>query len=116
MPEQKRGPRRAADASDEVERLINASHCYHHFVSSWMAHDKGKHETTDGERRQRSRDPHGAREGGASETGAPVGQGIRTTNPWRSYELQKRASDAPRDGRMNRSGSKRGRRRSPPAR
>ena len=96
MPEQKRG----RDSTAETAAAINASHCYHHFVSSWMAHDKEKHADTDVSR--------GAGEGGklgAASAGAalpvpkvPVGQSVRTVNPWKSYQLHDR-EDAGPEGR-----------------
>uniref|UniRef100_A0A7S2DQZ1 Alpha 1,4-glycosyltransferase domain-containing protein n=1 Tax=Haptolina brevifila TaxID=156173 RepID=A0A7S2DQZ1_9EUKA len=46
MPEQKRG----RDLSALTAAAIAASHCYHHFVSSWMTHDKERHQSTDKQR------------------------------------------------------------------
>ena len=42
--EQKRG----RDSSAETRAVLDASYCNHHFVSSWMEHDRAKHSTTDG--------------------------------------------------------------------
>jgi hypothetical protein len=74
MPEQKRG----RDSSEETRRVLEASSCNHHFVSSWMEHNHSKHRSTDEMR-------HGV-------VGAhvPVGQTIRTVNPWRSYKTKKK--------------------------
>ena len=69
MPEQKRG----RDSSDETTRVLAASSCNHHFVSSWMSHNLSKHRSTDAMRH------------GQPSAGVPVGQSIRTVNPWRSY-------------------------------
>ena len=80
MPEQKQGPRRAADAS--VQKLINASYCYHHFVSSWMTHSKAAHSHTDATRRA-----------GKGTGLVPVGQTFRASNEWKSYAV-KQTDDA----------------------
>uniref|UniRef100_A0A7S0PUT1 Alpha 1,4-glycosyltransferase domain-containing protein n=1 Tax=Coccolithus braarudii TaxID=221442 RepID=A0A7S0PUT1_9EUKA len=73
MPEQKRG---RGDLS-EAQRLINASYCYHHFVSSWMQHDRGRHLSTDSTRRSLAANH--------SWPVVPVGQSFRATNQWRSF-------------------------------
>ncbi|KAL1530426.1 hypothetical protein AB1Y20_001331 [Prymnesium parvum] len=73
MPEQKRG----RDTSAEALAAINASFCYHHFVSSWVAHDQEKHKASEQ-----------ARGGAQARAVVPVGQQIRETNPWRSYPLE----------------------------
>jgi hypothetical protein len=103
MAEQKRG----RDASAATSAALAASHCYHHFVSSWMRHDKEKHTQTETQRRKTS----GAAGGGASARGAaggasqrsagggrgsnavPTGQGLRTLNPWRSFDVGIEATD-----------------------
>ena len=54
-------------------RVLAASSCNHHFVSSWMAHNVSKHRSTDAKRQ------------GQPSATVPVGQSIRTVNPWRSY-------------------------------
>lgn len=72
MPEQKRG----RDGSEETQRAIATSHCYHHFVSSWMTHDKGKHDGTETQRKRQQ-----------ASAGVPIGQGIRRENTWRSFDL-----------------------------
>ena len=69
MPEQKRG----RDLSEDTKRVLAASSCNHHFVSSWMAHNISKHKST------------AARRQGQPSAVVPVGQSIRTVNPWRSY-------------------------------
>eukprot|EP00326_Haptolina_ericina_P038484 CAMPEP_0181247980 /NCGR_PEP_ID=MMETSP1096-20121128/44917_1 /TAXON_ID=156174 ORGANISM="Chrysochromulina ericina, Strain CCMP281" /NCGR_SAMPLE_ID=MMETSP1096 /ASSEMBLY_ACC=CAM_ASM_000453 /LENGTH=63 /DNA_ID=CAMNT_0023345101 /DNA_START=41 /DNA_END=228 /DNA_ORIENTATION=- len=63
MPEQKRG----RDSSPETAALINASYCYHHFVSSWLTHSQEKHSKTEHSR------GHAAV--------VPIGQQIRSSNP-----------------------------------
>ena len=70
MPEQKRG----RDASAEMAARLVASHCQHHFVSSWIQHDKEKHART-----ERGR--------GAGAAAAAVGQSVRASNPWKSFKL-----------------------------
>jgi hypothetical protein len=91
MPEQKRG----RDTSSATAHALARSHCYHHFVSSWMTHDQEKHGHT------AARRGGGGGNGGAGPNGedattrVPVGQGLRRSNTWRSYELaSKPASDA----------------------
>lgn len=76
MPEQKRG-RGDAVAS---QRLINASVCHHHFVSSWVQHDRERHNVTDQRRRAASHS-----------TTVPLGLAFRTSNEWRSFELNSSA-------------------------
>eukprot|EP00966_Prymnesium_polylepis_P239325 5534579-Prymnesium_polylepis.2 len=76
MPEQKRG----RDNSAGTAAAINASYCYHHFVSSWVAHDQGRHKASEQ-----------ARGGTEQRSVVPVGQQIRATNPWKSYQLAGRA-------------------------
>eukprot|EP00964_Phaeocystis_antarctica_P021670 scaffold12042_cov61-Phaeocystis_antarctica.AAC.4 len=56
-----------------TRRVLAASSCNHHFVSSWMAHNVSKHRSTDAKRQ------------GQPSAIVPVGQSIRTVNPWRSY-------------------------------
>ena len=46
-PEQKRG----RDSSAETRRVLEASACNHHFVSSWMEHNHSRHHRTDASRR-----------------------------------------------------------------
>ena len=60
-------------------------YCVHHFVSSWVVHDKTKHSTTDSARRAAGT-PTGASEIPA---GVPVGQALRSSNTWRSFELER---------------------------
>ena len=72
MAEQKRG----RDSSAETAAAINASYCYHHFVSSWVEHNQEKHQASEF-----------ARGGTAKRSVVPVGQLIRATNPWKSYQL-----------------------------
>lgn len=84
MPEQKRG----RDPTPEAQALINASHCYHHFVSSWIEHDRDRHNGTATSR-------HAARALGQG-TSVPVGQTFRVTNPWRSFDAPDPTSDEPR--------------------
>lgn len=73
-----------------------ASYCYHHFVSSWMTHDKARHTGT--ERQRQDQQPSAVWVGDASArrppTSAvvPIGQGIRTENRWKSYELESHAA------------------------
>mmetsp|Transcript_49317 Transcript_49317/g.113994 ORF Transcript_49317/g.113994 Transcript_49317/m.113994 type:complete len:165 (-) Transcript_49317:101-595(-) len=74
MPEQKRG----RDFSPQVQQLINDSFCYHHFVSSWMQHDRSRHNSTDMTRRA----------SGPRSAVVPLGQSFRATNPWRSFFFQ----------------------------
>mgnify|MGYP006142035647 CR=1 FL=1 len=57
-----------------TRRVLAASSCNHHFVSSWMAHNVSKHRSTDAKRQ------------GQPSAIVPVGQSIRTVNPWRSYK------------------------------
>ena len=108
MPEQKRG----RDASATTAAAIANSHCYHHFVSSWMTHDKGKHSATDAQRQGLDKDGRGASTGldrgitggpvraGTGDGGSravpanvPLGQGFRVVNPWKSYKLSHAAHD-----------------------
>lgn len=95
MPEQKRG----RDASSAAAEAIARSHCYHHFVSSWMTHDKDKHGTTDSQRQgygdgdeaggrsRRGRRQQGTDRASKGTASVPVGQGLRLVNPWKSYQL-----------------------------
>ena len=103
MPEQKRG----RDTSDATRLAIANSHCYHHFVSSWMAHDKAKHDGTEAQRHgqaahaakaakddegvEPSEAKHSNRDGSSSRKGptsVPIGQGIRAENTWKSFDLK----------------------------
>jgi len=79
MPEQKRG----RDSSLEVQQLINQSACYHHFVSSWIQHSRERHNATDTTRRR----------AGRATTLAPTGQGIRSQNTWRSFQVNQPAGE-----------------------
>ncbi len=92
MPEQKRG----RDATEATAAALAASSCNHHFVSSWMHHDKEKHGSTETARGAKAASMRADGAGGADgapkaaigRTGVvPVGQGFRTVNPWRSYQL-----------------------------
>ena len=56
--------------------MINASYCYHHFVSSWMMHNKALHNSTDSSRRS-----------GKGKGLVPAGQTFRASNQWRSFGL-----------------------------
>ena len=84
LAEQKRG----RDGSDATAAAIAGSHCYHHFVSSWMTHDKGKHSQTEAQRNPTATARHG---GGGP---VPTGQGLRSSNPWKSYDVATKATDA----------------------
>ena len=92
LAEQKRGRDPSAAAA------IADSHCYHHFVSSWMTHDKEKHVATETSRERQLggnvlRTHRRASQGAA--TTVPTGQSIRTSNPWKSFDVvTKGASDA----------------------
>ncbi len=94
LAEQKRG----RDSSDATARAIAQSSCYHHFVSSWMTHDKEKHDQTESQRTKPQKPHKGGANNGNSINGGggpvPTGQGIRTTNPWKSYETATAATDA----------------------
>ena len=68
------------------ERLINASVCHHHFVSSWVQHNGSRHNATDRERRV------------ATHTTVPVGLAFRTSNEWRSFELNASTAAAREEG------------------
>lgn len=83
MPEQKRG----RDTSTATAAAIAASHCYHHFVSSWVAHDKQRHQAT--EERAAAVTATIADAGAQSRAGAvvPTGLRLRASNPWKSYDL-----------------------------
>ena len=76
MPEQKHG----RDTSEATQKMIDASSCVHHFVSSWMTHDKQAHTSTLEERKV------------AGTPVVPKAQSFRTTNEWRSFELEKSAA------------------------
>lgn len=82
LPEQKHG----RDASAATRTAIARSHCHHHFVSSWMTHDKRTHGATDAKRSA------GGASGAATVGSVPLGQGIRSVNPWRSFELKRESS------------------------
>jgi len=89
-PEQKRG----RDATEATRRLLAASYCVHHFVSSWVVHDRERHSETDTARR----------EGAAAEQRGvvPVGQALREANRWRSYVEPR--SDGSHDAATRRTG------------
>lgn len=89
MPEQKHG----RDTSEATKAMIDASSCVHHFVSSWMTHDKQAHTSTLEERKV------------AGTPVVPKAQSFRTTNEWRSFELEKSAAK----GRGGHNGRGRGR-------
>jgi hypothetical protein len=122
MPEQKRG----RDPSASAAAAIANSHCYHHFVSSWMAHDKDRHDSTeqhrhgggggtggtgagakadDGDAGERAGRSRGGSTGAVATAGAvPVGQGIRTRNLWKSFALGASATTAADDARIRADG------------
>ena len=85
LAEQKRGRDPAAAAA------IANSHCYHHFVSSWMTHDKSKHGETES---QRAGGHGGGNAVNGGPGGVPTGQSLRVSNPWKSYEVATEAVDA----------------------
>ena len=70
----------------KTQKMIDASSCVHHFVSSWMTHDKQAHTSTLEERKV------------AGTPVVPKAQSFRTTNEWRSFELEKSAAKGRREG------------------
>ena len=85
LAEQKRG------RDPSAARAIERSHCYHHFVSSWMTHDKGKHGQTEAQRSEAHGGGNAINGGGG---GVPTGQGLREVNPWKSYQVATATVDA----------------------
>jgi len=88
LPEQKRG----RDASPQTLAQLAASYCVHHFVSSWVVHNKTRHASTDSARRAALGEPSvglspSVNLPSMAGTTVPIGQALRSSNTWRSFKL-----------------------------
>jgi hypothetical protein len=67
-------------------------------VSSWVVHDKGRHSTTDSARREAAATAGSPAQGDEAVLPVagtvPVGQALRASNTWRSFELGEVAAEA----------------------